>query len=705
MAQNIKHRIVVLSFPLLLAGCSERLLQLHNTLSQHAAAINQAIQHAQLPMKGIKVENMDLSVRPQDDFFKYVNGNWLKHAQIPADKPSWGAFNELRDLTDENCLSLLRELVTQQVASGTEAQKIKTTYLALLDTNSRNQAGLTPLDAYFKQIDEIHSLSELKQLIAKLGSEGIANPFYDWSVEANLKDSKHYAVYLNGGAIGLPRDYYQKRSPHNTEVIRQYQKFVTKILSRLNYKNPEKLAVQLVELENKISSNLLTNEQSRNALLQYNPRSMSQLVQISKNVNLPQFLHEVRVTTPTVIIGELNYFKHLDAYFNENSLELLKVYYKYYLVTLYSDALDQETERDFFLFFKQFLQGQKEQQKLEKRALGYINDNLGEAFGKLYVKKYFPESSKHKMLELISYLVRSYHQHLEKLAWMSETTRKKALTKLDRLNVKVGYPDHWKDFSQLKIAADEKSLFNIKTASFVWNYNRSLQKVGQKVDRSEWGMPPQIVNAYYEPTQHEIVFPAAILQPPFFDQNADPAINFGGIGGVIAHEITHGFDDSGAMFDANGNLNNWWSKEDKKKFDQLTQKMVEQFNAYEVLPGHFINGKFTLGENIADLGGVNLAFDALQLYLKDKKLPILSTPKLGGLNFNENQKFFISWANIWRVKATEEYLKNQIRVDPHSPGRFRAFAPLTNVDAFYEAFNIKPGDKLYKAPEQRIKIW
>ncbi|QRN41865.1 MAG: M13 family peptidase [Neisseriaceae bacterium] len=654
---------------------------------------------------GIELSNIDLSVRPQDDFFNYVNGKWVQNTKIPADKSSWGAFNELRELTDENSLILIKELLKQTPEPDSEAQKIKTTYEAFSNFNQRNMNGLAPLNKEFFKINQVTSLPKFQEVIIDLGKEGKNNPFYDWYVYADMKDSQNNAVYQTGGLILLPRDYYQKKSPRNEEVIKKYKGFVSKILERLDYTNADELAEQIIRFEKRIADNLLTNEEIRDAILQYNPRSVSQLGHISKNIDLAKFLSGVSVNTDKIIIDEIKYFDNLDKYLNDENIELLKAYYKYWLVVKNHDVLDKAMDTAYFEFFKQFLQGQKEQRQDDKKGLDFINKNLGEAFGKVYVSKYFSEESKRQMVELVDYLRESYYQHIKNLTWMSAQTKQKALYKLDKLAVKVGYPDKWRDFSQLNIQPDENNIFKIKSAIKQWNYQEDLKKIGHAVDKTEWAMPPQTVNAYYSSVRHEIVFPAAILQSPFFNGRVDAAVNFGGIGGVIAHEMTHGFDDSGAMFDADGNLNNWWTEEDKSKFDTLTQKLVDQFNQYEVVPGHFINGKFTLGENIADLGGVNLAFDALQAYLKDKKIPQYKSKSNESQYFTENQKFFISWASVWRTKSTTEHLQNQIKVDPHSPGQFRAFVPLTNVDAFYDAFDVKPGDKLYKSPEDRIKIW
>lgn len=649
-------------------------------------------------------EDMDLSVRPQDDFFHYVNGTWLRKTQIPNDKASWGTFQELSDLTDQHSLLILKDLLKKQSAVDSDAQKLATTYQAWMNWQQRNKHGLQPLQKYFLKIDRAGTIEEFEKVIIEFAQRGVDNPFYFWQIEPDLKDSQRYAVYFGGGWLGLPRDYYQKSSVRNDEVIARYQLFLYRLLKQLGNTDTQakQQAQEIVKLERERSQYLLTNEEIRDMRKQYNLYSVAALSHLSHSVDLAGYLKGVLVHTPQVIVPEMAYFKSLDQLFTTNNLPLLKIYYKYYLLLENRDVLNQAVDQEAFKFFRQQLQGQKQQRSDEKRALDFINTYLGEVLGKEYVKHYFPKHAKAQMKELIAYLVKSYHQHLQHVSWMSERTKQQAIHKLDKLSVKVGYPDHWKDFSALHIPVAETNIFHIKEALLTWQRKQDLRKVGKSVDKTEWDMSPQTVNAYYNPSQHEIVFPAAILQPPFFDSKAFAAQNFGGIGAVIAHEITHGFDDSGAMFDANGNLSNWWSKADKERFDAKTSRLAEQFSRYKVTPHHFINGAFTLGENIADLGGVTLAYDALQIYRQDK-----------GLNqdqhikkmFTPDQLFFIAWARIWRTKSTQAYLENQVKTDPHSPGQIRAFAPLLNVNAFYRAFDVKPGDKLYKRPKERILIW
>ena len=417
-----------------------------------------------------------------------------------------------------------------------------------------------------------------------------------------------------------------------------------------------------------------------------------------KNINLPQLLKNVGMGENKVIVSELRLYKDYDKFINANNLPLLKDYLKYMLVLSNISNLNEELDNLSFEFYDKYLRGQQEQRSIQKRAFSLIDGSLGEAFGKLYVEKFFPKASKDQMLTLISYLRKSFAQHIQNLSWMSEETKQKALAKLDKLNVKVGYPDKWEDYSKLNIDPKATLTENLQHLS-QWYYQKSLDEVGKPVDKTKWGMTPQTVNAYYSPLYNEIVFPAAILQAPMFNPEADPAVNFGAIGGIIGHEMTHGFDDSGAQFDADGNLQDWWGPADRANFEKATQALAKQYDQYEPVKGIFVNGIFTNGENIADLGGANIAFDALQMYLKDHG----DVAKISG--FTQNERFFIAWATVWRSLTTDQNLTNQVKTDPHAPDYLRAFAPLTNVDAWYQTFNVKEGDKLYRKPQDRVKIW
>ncbi len=650
--------------------------------------------------KGLEIQYMDTSVRPQDDFYSFVNGSWMKTAQIPADKSTWGSFNKLAEDTDNNSMTILNSLLKDKFATGSEGKKIQDLYATYMNMSKRNADGITPIKGDLSKIDAIKTIADLQKYLIAATPQG-ENPFYGWGVEADMKNSKMNAVYLGSANLGLGRDYYQKVNEKNTETLAEYTKYVSSMLKVLGYKNADEVAAKIVSFEKEMAQSYFTNEQIRDSNLFYNPKTKEELKGISKNVDLAGYLSKVGVNTDKVILGEVNYYKNLDKFINQKNLPLIKDYMKFHLLSGSASYLTKDLDDQKFGFYGKYLRGQQEQRAQNKRAYELINGTLGEAFGKLYVEKYFPAQAKAQMVELIGYLKKSFEQHINNLSWMSATTKEKALTKLNKFAVKVAYPDKWKDYSKLTIASEKeggtlyKNLQNITA----WQYKRDLDKIGKAVDKSEWGMTPQTVNAYYNPLNNEIVFPAAILQPPFFNPNADAAVNFGGIGAVIGHEMTHGFDDSGAQFDADGNLKDWWTPEDKANFEKVTKSLAAQYDKYEPVKGTFVNGTFTNGENIADLGGVNIAYDALQMYLKDKGNP-------GAISgYSQDQRFFLSWATVWRTKQTEKALINQVKTNEHSPGVYRAFGPLVNTEAFYKAFDLKDGDKLYKKEEDRIKIW
>ncbi|SFI76019.1 putative endopeptidase [Kaistella treverensis] len=649
---------------------------------------------------GLDLSTIDNSVRPQDDFYNFVNGSWMKTAKIPADKSTWGSFNKLAEDTDNNSMTILNSLLKDEYPAGSEGKKIQDLYGTYMDMTKRNADGIAPVKMDLAKIDAIKTVADLQKYLIEATKNG-ENPFYSWGVFSDLKNSKMNAVYLGEGSLGLGRDYYQKVNPKNTETLAEYQKYVATMLNALGYENTAVTAENIVNFEKSMAQTYLTNEQIRDATLQYNPRTMPELSKMVKNVNLPKYLDAVGVDTNRVIIGELKYYQNLDRFLNAKNLPVIKDYMKFHLLSGSASYLSENLDNMKFNFYGKYLRGQDEQRALNKRGFELIDGSLGEAFGKLYVEKYFPAEAKTQMVDLIGYLKKSFASHITNLDWMSPVTKEKALNKLNKFTVKVAYPDTWKDYSKLTVNSvkDGGTLYrNLQNIS-AWQYDRNLEKVGKPVDRTEWGMTPQTVNAYYNPVNNEIVFPAAILQPPFFNPKADAAVNFGGIGAVIGHEITHGFDDSGSQFDADGNLVDWWTPADKANFQKATKALAAQYDKFEPVKGTFVNGTFTNGENIADLGGVNIAYDALQMYLKDHGNPGLIS------GYTQDQRFFMSWATVWRTLQKEAALINQIKTNEHSPGLYRAFGPLVNTDAFYKAFNVKEGDKLYKKPEDRVKIW
>jgi len=645
--------------------------------------------------KAINPSFMDLSVRPQDDFYNYVNGNWMKTVDIPSDKARWGSFDELRENTDIAALNILKASLNTKFEKGTDGQKIADLYKSYVDFETRNKIGLAPIQARLNEINKIKTVKELEAYLTKHGADG-GNPFYGGYVYADMKNSNANAVYLGGGSLGLGRSYYQKVDEKNTQTLADYAKFINTLNTKVEPTTKDLKGQKIVDFEKSIASNLKTIEESRDAQKRYNPVAVKDLNKMVKNVDVAKYLKDLGFTADTVIIGELKYYQNLDKIITQKNLPIIKDYLKFQLINDASGYLTQELDELSFDFYGRKLRGQKEQRALDKRGLEFVNSNAGELLGKLYVKEYFPAEAKATCEELVDYLRKSFAVHIENLAWMSPETKEKALEKLSKFKVKIGYPDTWKDYSQLEVGT---SLFDNINSVNKWAFQKNLEKQGKPVDKSEWGMTPQTVNAYYSPLYNEIVFPAAILQAPFYDYRADAAVNFGGIGAVIGHELSHGFDDSGSQYDGDGNLNNWWKDQDRDKFNAATDALVAQFETYEPVPGVRVNGRFTLGENIGDLGGSSVAFDALQMYLKDKGNPGIID------GFTPEQRFFLSWATIWRTKTTDEFVVNQVKTDPHSPAQYRAFAPIINLDAFHEAFQTKEGDKLYVPQENRIIIW
>lgn len=643
----------------------------------------------------LDIQAMDTSVRPQDDFYNFVNGGWMKTATIPSDRSNWGSFAELREKTDQNCLTLLNELIAKEPEKGSEAEKIKQIYQAYIDLEKREQLGLKPIEEDLSAIDKIGSLKDLQKFIAE--NPTLPNPFYGWEVYPDMKNSSMNIAYLNPSGLGLGRDYFQKEDESNKKTLERYKKYVADILKAIGHPEAEKAAENIVGFEKEMAKAMLTNEQIRDANLQYTPKTMDELKKMVKNVDIPAYLTAIGIKTDKIVLSDNGFTSNLDKFVNEKNIPLIKDYLKYVVVSDNASLLNKQLDELQFDFYSKYMRGQEKQRSIDKRGLSLVNGVLGEAFGKVYVEEYFPAKSKENMIELIDYLKKSFALHIDNLQWMSDQTKVKAHEKLNTFMVKVGYPDKWKDYSSLEIVEGNlyQSLKNVRK----WTIEEAKSKIGKEVDKSQWEMSPQTVNAYYNPLNNEIVFPAAILQPPFFYPEGDPAMNFGAIGGVIGHEMTHGFDDSGAAFDSKGNLSNWWSKEDEESFKKVTDLLAKEYSKYEPVKGHFINGVFTNGENIADLGGASISYDALEMYLKDKG----NVEKID--NFTQEQRFFISWATVWRIKATEKSLIDQVKTDPHSPGYFRAFGPLVNIDAFYQAFNVKEGDKHYKKPEDRIRIW
>ncbi len=645
--------------------------------------------------QAINPSYMDKTVRPQDDLYNYVNGNWMKTVQIPSDKARWGSFDELRENTDKATLKILKESLGQKFEKGSDGQKIADLYRSYVDFETRNKLGYEPIRQQLADIDKVNNLNDLYNYFVKYGPTG-GNPFFGAYVYAHMKNSKMNAVYLGGGGLGLGRNYYQKVDEKNTETLGNYNQYINTLYNKIDPKTRDLKGPKVIEFEKLIAANLKTVEESRDAQKRYNPVALKDLGKMVKNIDVAKYVKTLGFQADTVIIGEIKYYQNLDKIVNQENLPVIKEYLKFHVMDDATGYLTKELDELSFNFYGRTLKGQQEQRALDMRGLEFVNGTVGELLGKIYVKDNFPAEAKQACEELVQYLIKSFNMHVKNLAWMSPTTKEKALEKLSKFTVKIGYPDKWKDYSSLSIGTS--LVENVRNAQ-LWSFKENLAKQGKPVDKSEWGMTPQTVNAYYNPMFNEIVFPAAILQPPFYDYKADPAVNFGGIGAVIGHELSHGFDDSGSQYDGNGNLSNWWTDEDRAKFEKAADALVAQFESYEPVPGVFVNGRFTLGENIGDLGGSSVAFDALQAYLKDKGNPGLID------GYTQDQRFFLSWATIWRAKTTDEFVVNQVKTDPHSPSQYRAIGPTINLDAFHKAFGTKEGDKLYVPKDKRIVIW
>ena len=660
---------------------------------------------------GINLEFMDNSVTPVDDFFKYVNGKWLDNTEIPDDRTRWGSFDELRKKTDDDVLSILNAAMSDnkefnkiKIFPGSDQEKAVHLYQTIMDTVSRNKNGIEPIKPYLAKIDAIQNIDDLQNYLIEMEPTGGAG-FFGFRVGADPKNSNMNSAYLGSGRLGLPdRDYYVKDDTDSKEKREKYVAHITKMLQFLgdNETDANNQAKQILAFETRLAEPRMDKVERRDARKRYNPRSISELQNMVPAINWKNYFEGIGVKKiDTIIVSEIKYMDTLQTIFTENNVSDWKAYLRWSALNRASGMLSTDIETASWEFYGKDLRGAKKERPRNESALQTLNGTIGEALGKLYVEQKFPPEAKTKAEKMIANVIKAFENRIKSVSWMTDDTKQKAIEKLLALNVKIAYPDQWRDYSALDIKGVEDGgsfLQNMLNAS-VWNHNKNLEDLGNPVDKSRWGMAPQIVNAYFSPSFNEIVFPAAILQPPFYNYLADDAVNYGGIGAVIGHEISHCFDDSGSRYDKNGNLNNWWTDADLKQFEVLGKSLAQQYSAIEVLPETFINGAFTLGENIGDLGGVNAAYDALQLSFQENGRP----ENIDGLS--PEQRFFISWATVWRTKAREDALKNLIKTDPHSPGMNRAVQPLLNIDAFYEAFNIKESDKMYLEPNERVKIW
>ena len=654
---------------------------------------------------GINLNFMDKSTNPADNFNRYVNGTWLDKTEIPADRTRWGSFDELRKNTDDDVMIILKEAIKDKTIDPKSDQaKAISLYKTVLDTVTRNKQGIEPLKPYLAKINSVQTAYQLVALLAEMEPE-MGLGFFGSYIGADAKNSNKNVIYVGTGSLGLPdRDYYVSDAPDNKEKREKYVAHVTRMLQFIgdSEASASDNAKKILALETKMSTATFDRVERRDRRKTYNPMSFSDVQKLVPSVKWDAYFLSVGMgKVDSLVVSQPKYLQTIETILKDNQVEDWKAYMRWTVLRGSAGILSTTIENANFDFYGKTLTGAVKQRPAEERALATVNGRLGEALGKLYVAKKFPPEAKEKAQAMIANVMQAFDNRINNLPWMTKATKENAKIKLNKFRVKIGYPDKWKDYSALEVKSPEQggTYFDNSRMYAKWSHKKNIEKLGKPVDKEEWGMSPQTVNAYFSPTNNEIVFPAAILQPPFYDYKADEAVNYGGIGAVIGHEISHGFDDSGSRYNADGNLVNWWSEDDLKQFTGLGSALADQYSALEPLPGIFVDGKFTLGENIGDLGGVNAAYDGLQIYLKANGNPGLID------GFTPEQRFFISWATIWRSKMRDEAIKNQVKTDPHSPGMYRAYVPLQNVEAFYNAFNIQPNNGMYVVPEKRVKIW
>ena len=652
---------------------------------------------------GIILANMDTTVSPKDDFYNYVNGNWMKNNEIPDDETSWAGFTILRKKTSKDMLNILAKAKESgKYAPETDQAKALMIYESKLDSVARDKAGIEPLKPTLEKIAAMNSMEDFQKLMAE-EAVAVSQPFLGLAAFSNPNNSAINSAYITPGGLGLPdRDFYTNTDPASVKIREQYVDHITRMLKFLGdwEEAARKQAETILAFETKLATPRLDKVASRDFRNFNNPRSITELQKMLPQIQWEQAFEQMDINKQldTVIVMQPKYMETLKQMFSKPDFDTWRTVMRWSTLNNSAGMLTTEIEKANFDFYATTLNGTKKQKPADERALATVNGSVGEALGKLYVDEMFPPEAKAKAESMIENVIAAYKDRINALEWMSDSTKVKAIEKLNKFTVKVGYPDKWKDYSSMEVKPGNTYYDNM-VAVQTWNLKDNLEKIDEPVDRTEWGMSPQTVNAYFNPFNNEIVFPAAILQPPFYDYKADEAVNYGGIGAVIGHEISHAFDDSGSRFDANGNLVNWWTETDLKNFTERGNKLAEQYSNVEVLDSVFINGHFTLGENIGDLGGVLGAYDGLQRFYKENGRP----DNIDGLT--PEQRFFMSWATVWRTKSRDEALRNQVKTDPHSPGMVRATQPLLNIDAFYEAFDIKEGDPMYLAPEDRVRIW
>lgn len=643
---------------------------------------------------GIETSNFDPDVRPQDDFYRYVNGAWLERVNIPPDRASYTAFVELDEAAEQNLLEIIEDAIADtDAAPGSDVRKVGDFYRSFMDSARVEALGIEPIRQDLADIDAIADKTDLARYVAGLHSRGTAAPF-DFFIDQDKKNARVYAVYLTQTGLGLPnRDYYL--NDQFAQAREKYLWYVDRLheLAEVQVEDPSRVVMRI---EHRLAENQWTPVQNRDRDATYNKIAVADLDELAPGFPWEVWLEEVDLNVDTVIVRQPSYLTAMAEAVEEIPVEDWKTYYRHRLISSATPYLSQDFVDARFELYGRTLAGAETDRPRWKRAVGATEAALGEALGRLYVERHFKPEAKHRMDDLVENLRKAFEASIKDLDWMTEETKIQALDKLAKFRPKIGYPDAWRDYTALRVEPDD--LFGNMRRAYAHEYQRQVNKLGKPVDRNEWFMTPQTVNAYYSPSMNEVVFPAAILQPPYFNPEADDAVNYGAIGGVIGHEFSHGFDDQGRKSDGDGNLRDWWTEQDAREFEERAAGLIEQYNQYSPIDGMHVNGELTLGENIGDLAGLTVAYKAYKMSLDGKEAPIID-------GLTGDQRFFIGWAQVWRGLFREENLKERLVTDPHAPAEYRTNGIVSNVPAFYEAFDVKEGDRMYIAPENRVKIW
>lgn len=648
---------------------------------------------------GVYSQNLDKAVRPQDDFYRFVNGQWLTSVSIPADRSNYGAFSLLEDGAERDLKAILEEAAAVNAPAGSDAQKVGDLYASFLDEATIEARGLTPLAAELKRIDELKTKQDVARYIGHSQRISVPHPFV-YYVSVDRKNSSQYTGVITQSGLGMPdRDYYLSTNDRLKDIRDKYQVYVKDLLAAAGTPKADKVAARIFAIESQLAKSHWTRVQNRDAEKTYNRFEVANLPKLMPGFDWNAYFAGAQIPvdkTQALVVVQPSYFETLGKVIATTSVPDWRGYFRYKLLNAYAPDLPAKFAQLHFEFNQRTVSGIEELKPRWKRAVDTVDGAVGDLVGKMYVERHFAADAKVRMDQLVRNLMDAYRQGIDSLEWMTPATKQKAHAKLERFTTKIGYPSKWRDWSKLEIRRDDLVGNEMRASTVV--FDRNLAKLGGPIDRTEWFMTPQTVNAYYNPPTNEIVFPAAILQPPFFNVAADDAINYGAIGAVIGHEISHGFDDQGRRYDGSGNLNDWWAAADSEEFARRAKQLGAQYSALSPLPGLFVNGDLTLGENIADLAGLAMAYRAWQLSLRGKTPPVIE-------GYTGEQRFFIGWAQGWARKYREDELRRRLLTDPHSPSEYRTNAVLSNLPEFYTAFGVKPGDKMYKAPEQRVRIW